>query len=88
MRIVGISKKLEKISKMKDCEKLQKWMRSIKNHIYWTAASSTFGPERVAKWSSILNHVQDIRIHITTQAGMTTLILRPRKPQHQLTKLR
>ncbi|KAM9341225.1 uncharacterized protein ABDE67_014898 [Symphorus nematophorus] len=59
----GISKKLEKISKMKDCEKIQKWMRSIKNHIYWTAASSTTGPERVAKWTSILNHVQDIHTH-------------------------
>lgn len=60
---VGISKKLDKISKMKDCEKLQKWMKSINNHIYWTAATSTTGPERVAKWTSILNHVQDIHEH-------------------------
>ncbi|KAL0963808.1 hypothetical protein UPYG_G00313850 [Umbra pygmaea] len=59
----GISKQLEKDCRMKDCGKLQHWRRSIKNHIYWTAASSTTGPERVAKWTSILNHVQDIHIH-------------------------
>lgn len=59
----GLSKKLVKIAQSKDCEKLKKWLRSIKNHVYWTAASSTSGPERVAKWTSILNHVQDIHTH-------------------------
>ncbi|XP_001921592.2 uncharacterized protein [Danio rerio] len=59
----GISKKLDKICQIKGCEKLRKWLRSIKNHIYWTAASSTTGPERVAKWTSILNHVQDKHVH-------------------------
>ncbi|KAL7373051.1 hypothetical protein ABVT39_009334 [Epinephelus coioides] len=59
----GISKQLDKYAKMKDCERLRKWMRSIKNHIYWTAASSMTGPERVAKWNSILNHVQNIHTH-------------------------
>ncbi|XP_047194376.1 uncharacterized protein LOC124851234 [Hippoglossus stenolepis] len=59
----GLSKKLVKISQNKECEKLKKWLRSIKNHIYWTAATSTSGPERVAKWTSILNHVQDIHSH-------------------------
>ncbi|XP_049417437.1 uncharacterized protein LOC125879540 [Epinephelus fuscoguttatus] len=58
-----ILKKLEKISKLKGCEKLQKWMRSIKNHMHWTAASSATGPERVAKWTSIINHIQDIHTH-------------------------
>ncbi|XP_077419660.1 uncharacterized protein LOC144050370 [Vanacampus margaritifer] len=59
----GISKQLKKISKMKDCEKLQKWMKSINSHVYWTAATSATGPERVAKWTSILNHVLDIHEH-------------------------
>ncbi|XP_016346660.1 uncharacterized protein LOC107692211 [Sinocyclocheilus anshuiensis] len=59
----GLSKKLLKISQSKECEKLRKWLRSIKNHIYWTAASSSSGQERVAKWTSILNHVQDIHTH-------------------------
>ncbi|XP_042565521.1 uncharacterized protein LOC116223275 [Clupea harengus] len=47
----------------KECEKLKKWLPSIKKHIYWTAATSTSGPERVAKWTSLLNHVQDIHSH-------------------------
>ncbi|XP_059897595.1 uncharacterized protein LOC132449789 isoform X3 [Gadus macrocephalus] len=59
----GISKKLLAISMQKDCEKLKKWMKSINNHIYWTAAGSTSGPERIAKWTSILNHVRDVHVH-------------------------
>ncbi|XP_039550333.1 uncharacterized protein LOC120495031 isoform X2 [Pimephales promelas] len=59
----GLSKKLEAISKQKDCEPLKKWMKSINNHTFWTAASSTSEPERIAKWNSILNHVQDIHTH-------------------------
>ncbi|XP_076154859.1 uncharacterized protein LOC143138242 [Alosa pseudoharengus] len=38
-------------------------MRAIRNHIYWTAATSASGPERVAKWTSILNHVRDVHTH-------------------------
>ncbi|KAG7509846.1 hypothetical protein JOB18_006682 [Solea senegalensis] len=57
----GLSKKLLKISQNKGCEKLTKWLRSIKNHMYWTTASSTSVPERT--WSSILNHVLDIHTH-------------------------
>ncbi|XP_026081932.1 uncharacterized protein LOC113058347 isoform X3 [Carassius auratus] len=59
----GISKKLEAISKQKDCEKLKKWMKSIISHIYWTAASSTSEPQRIAKWTTILNHVRDVHTH-------------------------
>ncbi|XP_041938207.1 uncharacterized protein LOC121699817 isoform X2 [Alosa sapidissima] len=29
----------------------------------WTAASSKTGPERVAKWTSLLNHVQNVHTH-------------------------
>src|SRR4029434_9892979 len=60
---LGLSKKLVKIAQNKECKKLKKWLPSIKNHIYWTAATSTSGPERVAKWTSLLNHVQDIHSH-------------------------
>ncbi|XP_026128189.1 uncharacterized protein LOC113108962 isoform X2 [Carassius auratus] len=59
----GLSKKLEEISKQKDCEILKRWMKSINNHIYWTAASSTSERERIAKWNSILNHVRDVHTH-------------------------
>ncbi|XP_059386284.1 uncharacterized protein LOC132121128 [Carassius carassius] len=59
----GISKQLEKVCKLKGCEKIRKWLHSIKNHIYWTAASSSSGPERVAKWTSMLNHMQNKHTH-------------------------
>lgn len=59
----GLSKKLVLISKNKDCAILKKWIHSIKNHMYWTAASSTSGPERLAKWTSILNHIRDVHVH-------------------------
>ncbi|XP_035530157.1 uncharacterized protein LOC118337309 [Morone saxatilis] len=65
----GLSKKLLKISQNKECEKLKKWLLSIKNHIYWTAASSTSVPERAAKWTSILNHVRDIHTHEDPQCS-------------------
>ena len=55
---LGISKQLLKAAKKRDCEHLREWLKSIRKHIYWTAATSTTGPERVAKWTSILNHVQ------------------------------
>ncbi len=38
-------------------------MKSINNHIYWTAAGSTSEPERIAKWAAILNHVRDVHTH-------------------------
>lgn len=59
----GLSKKVDKISKNKDCQKLKLWISAIRNHMYWTAASSKTGPERLAKWTSLLNHVQDVHAH-------------------------
>lgn len=59
----GLSKKLDKIAKEKDCQEVRKWQRSIKNHVYWTATSSTSGQEKVAKWKSLVNHLQDIHTH-------------------------
>lgn len=35
----------------------------MNNHIYYTALGSTSGPERVAKWYTMLNHVRDIHNH-------------------------
>ncbi|XP_057206770.1 uncharacterized protein LOC130564597 [Triplophysa rosa] len=59
----GLSKKLEQIGRDKDCQVVKKWQRSIKNHVYWTAASSKTAEERVAKWTSMVNHIQDIHSH-------------------------
>ncbi|XP_073731245.1 uncharacterized protein [Misgurnus anguillicaudatus] len=42
---------------------IKRWISAIRNHMYWTAASSKTGPERVAKWTSLLNHVRDVHAH-------------------------
>ncbi|ROI64969.1 hypothetical protein DPX16_0835 [Anabarilius grahami] len=62
----GLSKKLQKLSQRKDCEVLKKWFRSIKKHIYWSAISSVSGPEKVAKWTSLINHIQNVHVHENT----------------------
>ncbi|XP_050964151.1 uncharacterized protein LOC127164327 [Labeo rohita] len=48
----GLSKKLEQIARDKDCSIVKKWQHSIRNHLYWTAASSTSRKEKIAKWKS------------------------------------
>ncbi|XP_073710642.1 uncharacterized protein [Misgurnus anguillicaudatus] len=59
----GLSKKLDKLSQKKECEILKKWLRSIKNHVYWSATSSSTGPEKVAKWTSLIDHIQNVHTH-------------------------
>jgi len=47
------------LSNEKDCKDLTPWIKSVINHLYWTAASS-YGenPEVIlAKWLSIQNHI-------------------------------
>ena len=58
--ILGVAKKLEQLAKQKDCEVVHQWVKSISNHLYWSAASSDNGDVMVAKWKSIGNHLQDI----------------------------
>ncbi|XP_073695165.1 uncharacterized protein [Garra rufa] len=58
-----LSKKVKKISREKDCSLVKKWHKSIINHLYWSATSSDSGAEKLAKWTSIINHIQDIHTH-------------------------
>ncbi|KAA8578934.1 hypothetical protein FQN60_018662, partial [Etheostoma spectabile] len=60
-----LSKKLDQLGKDKDCALVKKWHKNIVNHLYWFATSSVHGTEKVAKWKSLLNHIQDV--HILTQ---------------------
>jgi solute carrier family 8 (sodium/calcium exchanger) len=58
-----LKKKLLALPKEKDCDIIQPWMKSIVNHLYWTAASS---PDQdwelmLAKWKSLCNHI--INVH-------------------------
>ncbi|KAK7929311.1 hypothetical protein WMY93_005706 [Mugilogobius chulae] len=59
----GLSKKLDKLSKDKECQLIKKWSAAIKNHMYWAASSSKTGPEKVAKWTSLINHIQNVHTH-------------------------
>ncbi|KAJ0002311.1 hypothetical protein NQD34_002107 [Periophthalmus magnuspinnatus] len=59
----GLSKRLKKLSRHKDCAALKDWLCVIKNHLYWSVTSSTSGAEKVAKWTSLINHMQNIHQH-------------------------
>jgi len=41
---------------------VQPWIKSVTNHIYWTAASTPNGDEEImaSKWKSLTNHLLDI----------------------------
>ena len=57
--IPGIRKKID--AKKKDCPVLQKWKKSVVNHMYWCAAScEDDDPDlKDAKWLSITNHIMN-----------------------------
>ena len=46
------------MAKEKDCELIWEWMKSVINHLYWSAVStpSGDGEEIKAKWLSLDNH--------------------------------
>ena len=46
---------------MKDGASIRPWIKSIINHMYWVAGSSSSDADlKEQKWLSILNHVADI----------------------------
>ena len=55
----GLSKKILKASKEKECGILKDRMKWIRNHLYWYALSTNpdFGKLIVAKWKSFIRHV-------------------------------
>ena len=54
----GLVKKLEQLSKRKECVDIHPWIKSIANHLYWCASSSDGRSELVvAKWQSLINHI-------------------------------
>ena len=58
----GVAKKLEQLANQRGCEVVGEWIRSISNHLYYSAASSDgeSGEMIVAKWKSVVPHVQNI----------------------------
>lgn len=59
----ALTKKVDAMSKEKNCNKVKMWQKSIKNHLYWSASGSSNGEETVAKWTSLLNHIQNVHVH-------------------------
>ncbi|XP_026114078.1 uncharacterized protein LOC113092627 [Carassius auratus] len=59
----GVGKKIDELAKQRSCKEVGPWKKSIVNDLYWCGASSSSGKEIVAKWRSVVNHVQDIHEH-------------------------
>ena len=58
----GTGKKIDGISKKKDCGKVGRWKKSVINHMFWCAATTDDnddGDIREAKWLSITNHIKN-----------------------------
>ncbi|XP_071854147.1 uncharacterized protein [Apostichopus japonicus] len=61
----GLSKKIDQLAKKKTCTAVGEWSKSISNHLYWVAASTSDGDGEVmlAKWQSVTNHIQNVHTH-------------------------
>ena len=60
----GTGKKIDGISRKKDCGKVGRWKKSVINHMFWCAATTDDdddddGDIREAKWLSITNHIKN-----------------------------
>lgn len=58
----GLKKKILAASKLKECEYISRWNKSLTNHLYWVAASTPDGDGDVmwAKWESVENHIHNV----------------------------
>ncbi|XP_077564701.1 uncharacterized protein LOC144180190 [Haemaphysalis longicornis] len=60
----GVSKKLHAAAKQPGCRELEPWIKSVSNHLYWSAASSKGCHEMIVpKWQSLLNHIRGVHTH-------------------------
>lgn len=61
MHITGVKKKLVKLGKYKDCDLINDWIKSITNHLYWSAASAPDGDgeQMATRWKSLMDHICD-----------------------------
>ena len=58
----ALKKKLDSLSKEKNCELVKDWKKSLINHLYWSAVSTPSGDgESIkAKWISLHNHIHNM----------------------------
>ncbi|XP_077094058.1 uncharacterized protein LOC143746181 [Siphateles boraxobius] len=57
---------MDALSKGKGLQDVGLWRKSVVNHLYWSATTSTSGEEAVAKWRSVANHIHSIHSHENT----------------------
>lgn len=57
----SVTKKMNKASKEKGCERIAEWIKGIRNHIYWCATTTSRGFQQMilAKWKSFSRHVRN-----------------------------
>lgn len=57
----SISKKLLKASKEKSYEIIQRWIKGVRNHLYWCVTTTKLGFQEMilAKWCSFMRHVSN-----------------------------
>jgi hypothetical protein len=50
------------LSKERDCQVLEPWIKSLVNHLYWVPSSTPEEENELKweKWASIVNHIQNI----------------------------
>ena len=55
----GLGSKLNSLAKKFGCQKLNKWIRSLINQLYWSIVTTSPDlNERLAKWESCYNHIR------------------------------
>jgi len=72
---LGFRKKLEKLSKQKNCELISEWQKSIINYLYWCVSTTPDDDSELvqARCMSLDNYVHDIhRRHCKKNSKMLT----------------
>ena len=81
----SVVKNLSKKAKVKGCEELLPWIKSISNHLWWCPATCEKSADLLhEKWKSILEHVQNK--HTWTGFKLVHECSHPRLTNHQMRK--
>lgn len=59
----GIGKKMDELGKKRGAQDVALWRKSVENHLYRSASTSSSCEAAVAKWTSVANHLQNVHTH-------------------------
>lgn len=54
----GTGKKIDELARKNSTQDVGQWRKSVVNHLYWSASTTSSGEEAVAKWTSVANHIR------------------------------